>query len=177
MKVVRRPIYCLMIVGFVAMAMGCSSNHLRSDDIYADTAEFQISDDSKIEDTNEVRAVLDILYQYRSALVSKDFGTLNRLVSENYYENTGTTHTTEDDYGHAELANVFEKMAEYAEQIRYNVTVHSVVVEQSQAHIDYEFEYAYQYRIADEETWDAGMDVNRLELHREGDQWRIISGM
>lgn len=177
MMVVRRPIYWMVLVGFVAMAMGCSSNHLRSDDLYPDTVEFQLDEDSEIEDTAENREVLDILYQYRLALVNKDFGTLNRLVSENYYENAGTTHTTADDYGHGELADIYELMAEYADQIRYSVKVHEVVVDRNQAHIDYEFEYAYQYRVADEETWDAGLDVNRLELYREGGQWRIISGM
>ena len=173
----RRPRYWIVLGLVFALLTGCASNQLKGDDLYPNEEGFRIGEDAEVQDTPEVREVLDILFQYRTALVAKDFGTLNRLVSENYYENAGTTHTTADDYGYAELAEVFEMMAEYAEQIRYSVLVQDVSVRGNQAHIDFEFEYAFQYRIADEETWDAGLDVNRMELLRENGQWRIISGL
>lgn len=177
MIAIRRPWYGIVLAGLLAVMTGCASNHLDSDDLYPDEPGFQIGEDAEIADSPEVREVLEVLYQYRNALVSKDFGTLNRLVSENYYENAGTTHTTADDYGYVELGEVFEKMAEYAAQIRYRVTVQDVMVRERQAHVDFEFEYAFQYDIADKETWDAGVDVNRMEFLREGNQWRIVGGM
>ena len=125
----------------------------------------------------EARQIIDSLYRYRQALVGKDFGTLNRLVSENYYDNAGTTDTTTDDYGHSELEGVFELMAQHAEEIRYQIIVKEVEIDGARGAIDYEFEYAFQYLVGDKETWDAGSDVNRLEFAREGDEWRITSGM
>ena len=177
MMEIRRLFSWMVVVGILMITAGCASNGLASDDIYPEEPEFQFGEDADIQDTPEVREVVDVLFQYRQALIAKDFGTLNRLVSENYYENTGTTHTTADDYGHSGLAEVFEMMAEYAKEIRYSVTVQDVVVRDNQAHIDFEFQYAYQYQIADKETWDAGVDVNRMELHREGNAWRIVGGM
>lgn len=176
MGVQRQGIWWTMLL-LVVFLTGCASGHLRSDDLYPDEPSFRIADDAEIEDTAENREILDMLYRYRQALVGKDFGTLNRLISTSYYENAGTTHTTSDDYGYEQLSEVFEMMAEYAEEIRYHVIIQDVVVRNNQAHIDFEFEFAFQYRIADQEVWDAGVDVNRMEFLREGDVWRIISGM
>lgn len=173
----RRLICLMVLVGFVLTSIGCATNQVRSGDMYPDEPHFDISDDADIEDTPEVRDVIDVLYQYREAMITKDFGALNRLVSRDYYDNAGTTHTTDDDYGYDELADVFELMAEYARDVQYEVLIKDVVVDDYHAHIDYEFEYAYQYRVADQTTWDAGVDVNRLELQLEDDRWRIISGM
>ena len=177
MMAFRRLNLGLLVVGLSLLVVGCAGNHIRGDDLYADTPEFQIGEEAEIEDTADAREVLDVLYQYRHAMVSKDFGSLRRLVSEDYYDNAGTTHTTADDYGYDELSEIFEMMANHAQQIRYSVVVRDLVVDGNQAHIDFEYEYAYQYRLADKETWDAGRDVSRLELHREGDRWRIISGL
>lgn len=174
---VRWPLVGLLVTGLVVVSTGCASNQVQTGDLYPEEHNFQISEEAEIEDEPEVREVLDVLYRYRNAMVSKDFASLNRLVSEEYYENAGTTHTTEDDYGYDDLDEVFELMAEYAEEVQYEVLVQDVVVEDHRAHIDYEFEYAYQYQLADQETWDAGVDVNRLELQRENDRWRIIGGM
>ncbi len=177
MKIVGRLLTWMILVTFVGGAMGCASEHLRSDELYTDDSDFRIDADAEIRDTTEARQVLDVVYHYRQALVNKDFGTLNRLVSEDYYDNAGTTSTTVDDYGHGELTSIFEMMAQHAEQIRYEIIVKDVQVDGLRAHVDYEFQYAFQYRIGDKETWDAGSDVNRLEFNREGDQWRITSGM
>lgn len=177
MMAIRRLFYWVAIAGLVAMLTGCASNQVQGDDLYPDEPHFQISEDAEIRDDADAREVLDVLYRYREAMVSKDFGSLTRLVSQDFYDNAGTTHTTEDDYGYDELSEVFEMMAEYATQIQYEVIVKDVVVDDYRAHIDYEFEYAYQYEMADQETWDAGVDVNRLELQRENDRWRIISGL
>lgn len=175
----NRRLLSWLVIGVVvsAGAVGCASAYVQDDDVYPDDRHFEISEEAEIEDTPEVREVLDVLYRYREAMVTKDFGALNRLVSEHYYANAGTTHTTEDDYGYDDLDDLYELMAEYAEEIQYEVVVEDVVVDDYEAHVDYQFEYAYQYEVADQSTWDAGIDVNRLELEREGDRWRIVGGM
>ena len=52
-----------------------------------------------------------------------------------------------------------------------------VVVKGAEAFIDYEYRYAYQFKVGEEESWDAGVEVNRLELKRVNDQWKIVSGL
>lgn len=167
----------MILLLMVSGLMACASPHLRSDNIYSDDQAFLIDEEVQILDTKEHREVLEVLYNYRLALVAKDFGALNRLISADYYDNAGTTHTTADDYGREELNEIFEMMAQYAENIQYRVLVKGVVVDGARAHIDYEYRYSYQYKIGDEVTWDAGVDVNRLQLVLEQDRWRITSGL
>ncbi len=177
MQVLKRYIGWMIIAGFLWASLGCASSGLQTEDIYPDAMGFEIGEDAYVEDTPDVREVIDILYQYREALVAKDFGTLNRLVSEHYYHNAGNTSTTQDDYGQDGLPEIYELMAEYVQQVQYHVVIKEVVVEGDRAHIDYEFEYAFQFEVADSEAWDAGVDVNRLEMYREGGHWRITDGM
>lgn len=177
MMIIRRFFPLMILLVFSATSIGCAGNFIRGDELYPDDPHFSIDEQAQIEDTTDARQLLDVLFQYRRALVSKDFGTLLRLVSDDYYDNAGTTHTTADDYGRDELDEHFELLANYAQQIRYRIVVKDVQIDGGRAHIDYEFEYAFQYRIGDHETWDAGVDVNRVEFLREGERWRISSGM
>lgn len=174
---IRRGMSWIALFVAVFFFTGCGAKQLRSDDFYAEDPDFSIDEEAKIEDTTETREVLDVLWQYRQALVKKDFGTLNRLVSDDYYENAGTTGTTADDYSRADLDEIFEMMAQSAESIRYKIRVQDVQVQGGRAHVDYEFDYSFKYDVGDAETWDAGTDVNRIVMAREGERWRIVSGM
>lgn len=177
LKFSLRSLLGLTLLLVLLTTTACSPGYLRPNDIYPDDPAFQIDTEARIPDTVEARQALDVIAQYRVALVTKDFGTLNRLVSENYYDNAGTTHTTSDDYGIGELRAAFEVMAGHTESIQYKIIVKDLVFENQRAHIDYEYEYAYEYKVGDESTWDAGVEVNRLRLAREGDEWRIIGGL
>jgi hypothetical protein len=173
----RRYFSAMLLVVVVGALTACGSPHLRSDDMYGDESGFFIDDEATILDTPEHRQVLDVLHNYQQALVTKDFGSLNRLISEGYYDNAGTTHTTADDYGRNELNEVFEMMAQHVESIQYRIVVKDVRVEGQRAHVDYEYRYSYQYRVGEEVTWDAGVEVNRVQLALEQDVWRITSGL
>lgn len=168
-------VFPLLLV--LTLFVGCAGGQLTSDDIYPEDQDFLIDEEAEIVDSEDARAVLDVLYQYRRALVSKDFGAIGRLVSDDYYDNAGTTHTTADDYGREQLNEVFEMLAQHAEQIRYRVIVKDLEVDNHRAHIDFEYEYAYQYKVGDQDQWDAGADVMRMQLSREGDRWRITGGL
>jgi hypothetical protein len=166
----------LIVCAFGLMA--CGSGYLNTKDLgLEDDKEFFIDAESKIEDTEDARKVVRVMADYRRALVRKDFGAMRGLVSEDYYDNGATTSTTRDDYGHNQLGEVFELVAAHAEAIQYRVMVKDVRVTDDRATVDYEFRYAYQYRVGEELTWDAGVDVNRLEMRRAGDVWKIVSGL
>lgn len=169
----------LFLAGALTFASGCAGGYLTPDNLHPEDSGFSVDETSRITDTPKVRQVLEVLGQYRRAVVSKDIGALNRLVSSDYYDNAGSTDTTSDDYGHKDLSEVMELMSAHTESIRYSVVVKDVVLDQAngRAHIDYEFEYAYQYRVDDESRWDAGIDVNRMQLALEGDRWRIVGGL
>lgn len=165
---------------FVVAAMtltACGSEFINDDTLYTDDMDFSIDGESRILDTVESREVLDVLAKYRVAIVKKDFGTLNRLVSADYYDNASTTDTTRDDYGREGLSETFELMAQHAESIQYKLTVKGLEIDRGLAHVDYEYSYAYQYRVGDEVAWDSGTDVNRVQFKQVEGEWKIIAGL
>lgn len=175
----RRVLAATMIAAVAVVSVGCGNDYLRDEELYEDDPGFRIAEEANIPDRTEYREILDVLAHYKHAVVSKDFGTLRRLTSEDYYENAGTIDTTEDDYSADSLSAIFELMAERAEEIKFSVVVQEVDLdaERDRATIDYEYEFAYKYDVGEDSAWDAGADVNQLELMRENDQWRIIGGM
>lgn len=173
----QRLMPALILVWALIGLAGCSGQYIQADELYPNDPGFNIDEEAQIMDTTEARQALDVLAQYRRAVVEKDFGSLNRLVSEDYYDNAGTTDTTRDDYDAEKLSEVFEMMAEHAESITYKVMVKGVEVDKDRAFVDYEYEYAYQYGMGDDVKWDAGLEVNRLELIERGDGWEIVSGL
>lgn len=161
----------------VFLTVGCASQTIKGDELYGDVDGFRIGQEADIPDETEYREALDVLVQYRKALVQKDVGALKRLISKDYYDNAGSTDTTDDDYGHEKLPDIFEMLANYADEIKYNVTVKRVQFKHKRAMIDYEYEYAYKYDVGEKATWDAGVEVNRLELVTEDGRWKIASGL
>jgi hypothetical protein len=163
----------------VCLSVACGPSYLTTKTIgLEEEKDFVIDDEAKILDNDDTRKVTRIVAEYRSALVRKNFGTIRELIAEDYYDNAGTTSTTLDDYGHKELTGtVFEMVASHAENIQYRVTIKDVRVREDRASVDYEFRYAYQYRVGEEMTWDAGIDVNRIEMRKRNGDWKIISGL
>lgn len=155
----------------------CGPSYLVDDNFYAEDLDFRIDQEAKIEDTQAHRDVLDVIARYRVALVKKDVGALNGMIAADYYENAGTTHTTKDDYGQTQLGDVFEMMAQHSESIQYQITIKDMEVLKREAHVDYEYRYAYQYKVGEETSWDAGVDVNRVQLRQIEGQWKIVSGL
>lgn len=166
------------ILSVVALSVtGCGDQYIRADEIYQNDPGFNLAEDAEIPDTTESRKALDVLARYRQAVVQKDFGTLNRLVAQDYYDNAGTTDTTDDDYDAERLSEVFELMAKHTESITYKVMVKGVTIQKDRAFVDYEYEYSYQYKFGDDTQWDAGVDVNRLELVQLNGNYKIVSGL
>ena len=168
----------VFVVGLTAFSgVACGGEYIRSEELYAEDPGFEIDKEAEIPDTTANRQVLDVLAHYRQAVVKKDFGTLKRLISEYYYSNATTTDTTTDDYGAETLTEIFEMIAQRADEIRYDVLVKDVDVQKDRAFVDYQLTYAYKYEVGDKITWDADVDVNRLELIQENGKWRIVGGL
>mgnify|MGYP006291612633 CR=1 FL=1 len=175
----RRVIVAAGLVSAIVMVFGagCAGKHLKSDEAFEGQRGIRIGEKAKIRDKKKVREALDVVAQYQQAVAKKDFGTLKRLIADDYYDNAGTTDTTTDDYGGSKLPGIFEMMAKHADEIKFTVIVKRVQFKHERALIDYEYEYAYKYKVGDKPTWDAGVEVNRLELVPTNGKWRIASGL
>lgn len=169
----KKLLLMLVFAGFVS---ACGADYLRKES-YPEVDGFDIDQEAQIEDSAEHREVVAVLIEYRGALVNKDIGRLKRLIADDYYSNAGTTNTTSDDYGAGELPEVFELLSQHADEVKYDVVLKAVSVNGKKASVDYEYKYAYQYDVDGQPSWDAGVDLNRLEMEqREGD-WKIVSGL
>lgn len=175
-RVLPRLMCCLIVLTLLPLS-ACGPDYLKDDNYKVDDADFRIDGEAQIQDTKEHREILEMLASYRIAVVKKDFGALNRMVSTSYYDNATTTNTTKDDYGHPQLKSVFELMAAHTDSIQYRMTVKQMEVAPMEAHVDYEYRYTYQYTVGDEVSWDAGVEVNRLDLRKIQGEWKIISGL
>ena len=136
-----------------------------------------VSADAEIHDTPENREIVELVDNYRRALEDKDIGTLRRLISSDYYENAGTSHTTGDDYGYDGLTHVFELYAENVRQLRLSVLVREIEIRGDHANVYVDFVYNMLYVVEGQERWQVDRDLNRLELVREGAEWRVVAGL
>ncbi|MFB6265078.1 MAG: hypothetical protein ABEL76_15875 [Bradymonadaceae bacterium] len=172
---------CWMQWGALAFVLvagsACGSKYIKNDELYEDQPAFRIDKKAEIRDNTRNRKVLDVLARYRRALVEKDFGALKRLIAEDYYDNGGTTATTDDNYGREKVVASFERLANYAEDIEYKVTVKDLTYERNRAKLRYEYEYAYKYTVGEKPSWDAGVELNELEVVQKDGSWKIVSGL
>lgn len=172
---------CLIALLFlVGMTTACGQTMLtdKTYEVAAEDRDFRIDKEAKISDTEEAREVLNVLAEYRRSLVRKDFAGVKRLIAEDYYDNGSTTNTTKDDYDGKALPELFEHIAKHTESIQYQVTVKTVSFKHKRAFVSYEYRYAYQYKVGDESSWDAGVEVNQLELVRDkAGAWKIQTGL
>jgi len=171
------PWVIVLVSASVLSSGACASQTIRDEELYDEQKGFRIADEAEISDNEKNRKVLNVVARYQRALTNKDFGTLRSLIAADYYDNSGTTDTTEDDYGADRLPEIYELMAQHAEEIKYDITIQRVHYERRRALVEYEYEYSYKFEVDDKPSWDAGFDVNQLELVSADGGWKIVSGL
>ncbi len=75
-------------------------------------------DELRVRNTEDNAALTDLMQAYSDALEALDMDAVRALVSEEYYENGGTTDTTMDDYGQEGLA----PMLSIEQQVKFVMT-------------------------------------------------------
>lgn len=147
---------------------GCAGRFLEGDIIHAE---------AKIRSTPENVDVMHLVDTYRQAMEAVDVDMLRSLISQDYYENAGTTNTTDDDYGHEGLESIFNILTQHVKEARLNVKIRDIRVYDDRADVVFEYAYTMLYQVGDTKRWQTERDVNRIQLHREDDAWLIVSGL
>ena len=164
-------LHSIISASLLALALGVGCGPALIDDSSV------IAEDAEITDTPEHRAIIELVDNYRRALEDKDIGTLRRLISSDYYENAGTNHSTMDDYGYDGLNHVFDLYSENVRQLRLSVLVREIELQGDRANVYVDFVYNMLYVVEGQERWQVDRDLNRLELVREGTDWRVVAGL
>lgn len=173
-----------------ALTIGCATGRIPNTDLA---------------DTSDNRAVVNFCERYRRAVEAKDARTLLSLASPNYYEDAGTPRG-EDDYGFDGLQRLLTAWVDDVREVRYEMRYRRIQADPEHPNrllVDYTYSSSYTLRRPesmitddthrstlhidpvrntasvrqDDEVWYRRVADNRLELERNGDEFRIVSGM
>lgn len=158
----------LFSIALFALTAACGGQYVESP---------VLDSEARIRRSDDAEAITSLMEEYARALDGLDLAAVRSLVSADYYENAGTTDTTRDDYGFDEVEAMFTMLSEHVEDIDVDIAVRDVVVEGDNADVLFEYTLRMRYVVADEAHWETERDVNRFQLQREPEGWKIISGL
>jgi hypothetical protein len=153
----------------VCSVLGCSHNFIPN---------------TQVEDSDFNRSVIAYCEDYRRAVERRNPEALLRMADPRYYEDGGTVDTSDDldlEGLRAYLNDNFRKTT----QIRYEIFYRDISFGRAnQIYVDYTYSASYKVPVPAEpgaaplpDVWRRRVADNRLELVRDGEKYRILSGM
>jgi hypothetical protein len=130
-----------------------------------------------VQDTGENREIITFCERYRHAMEDRDVGELLKLMSPGYFEDGGNVKSDDDaDYAAIRdfLTGDFLKATGIRYEIRYRRVTHT---ETNHIFVDYTYAAAWKVPGVKTEEWHHQVADNRLDLVRDGDSFKIVSGM
>jgi hypothetical protein len=128
-------------------------------------------------DTPSNREVYQIIHRARQALQERDAATLLSLISTRYFEDNGTVDPR-DDYGYTELKErLLKDSMDTAKEVYVSFDVHEIVAHGDYAYADVRYTSRTRLDLPAGRLWDTHGDFDRIELRREDQSWKIISGL
>jgi hypothetical protein len=130
-----------------------------------------------VEDSIENREVVSFCERYREAVEERNVGVILNLASQRYFDDNGTP-TGEDDLDYRKLADKLAVWRESVLDVRYEIRYRRIAFVRDRILVD--FTYTGSFRVGTGEgndRWSRRLADNRLVLTREGEDFRIISGL
>lgn len=132
---------------------------------------------TQVDDSDFNRQVIAFCEDYRRAVEKRNIATLLRLADPKYYEDGGNVDTS-DDLDYAGLKDYLETQFRETRAIRYEIFYRDVTIgRQNQVFVDYTYSASYKVPSKSGDVWRRRVADNRLELVRDGEKFRILSGM
>ncbi len=130
-----------------------------------------------IADTANNREIYQLVGHVRQALQERDAPALLAMVSSRYFEDNGTVDPR-DDYGYVELKEkLLKDSLDTAKEVYISFDVHEIVVEGNYAYADVRYSSRTRLDLPAGRLWDTHGDFDRIEFAREGNTWKIMSGL
>ncbi len=156
-----RPLLFLWVLPAVLAVPGCGGAVIPNTDV---------------PDSGENREVVDFVEQYRHAVEERSPSQILRLVSERYFDDNGTP-TTEDDMDYDALREHFARWGDDVIDVRYEMRYRRVTFAPDRIFVDFTYTGSFKVRDVEGERWSRRLADNRIEIVREDDELRIISGL
>jgi hypothetical protein len=154
----------LSLVAFLTAVSvsGCSKTYIPNTDV---------------QDTGENRGIITFCEKYRHAIEDRDAGALLKMMSPAYFEDAGNVKGSDDaDFEKIRefLMGDFLKTKGVRYEIRYRRITHT---ETNHIWVDYTYAGAWKIPGLKDEEWHHQVADNRLDLVRDGDSYKIVTGM
>jgi hypothetical protein len=130
-----------------------------------------------VEDNEFNRKVVDFCEGYRHAVERRNVGMLLKLADQKYYEDGGTSDTS-DDLDYAGLKEYLDGKFRDVKAIRYEIRYREVTRGRNeQVYVAFTYSASYKIPTAKGDVWRRRVADNRLELLPDGENFRILAGM
>ena len=152
----------LLLVLAACSTLGCSHQYILNTDV---------------EDTDFNRKVVDYCEQYRHAVEQRNTARLLKMAAPSYYEDGGNVDAS-DDLDYAGLQKYLTEQFNQALAIRYEVHYRNVTEgRKDTVLVDFTYSASYKVPTAHGDVWRRRVADNRMALAKEGEGFRILSGM
>lgn len=158
-------------VGFVFFVFSCSST--------------KYIKDTKIEDTETNREIIDRMFEFREAFEHRDSTKLLSMVSRSYYADAGTFGNASDDYKFDVLKAYLEQNLSRIKDMKYNFTIKEVYPAQKNlpkgqlpTRMIVNLKYTVSLEIITNlgEMWQRKTGEKQFELQKEQGKWMFLTG-
>ncbi|WP_309889195.1 nuclear transport factor 2 family protein [Archangium sp.] len=131
---------------------------------------------TQIPDTEDSRAILKVMEQYRTAVEARDTKTLQQLVSKSFRDNAGTDDP-EDDLTYDNLPQALPALFSRLESPRVDLEVRQVDVRKNGvATVIYYWNASWRVPgLLDRPQRES--ELEQMVLQKEDGQWRIVTGL
>lgn len=131
---------------------------------------------TEIEDTEENRAIIDVVEEYKNAVEAMDTDAILALVSPNFYENNGNIDES-DDYDKKGLEQNLRANFGRTQRIQLILRIDDVGVEERSAFAELYYQIRAQNEYPSGTKWETGSDRTRITFERVDDRWMIVAGL
>ena len=129
-----------------------------------------------VPDTAENREIVDFIEGYRHAVEERNPAGVLRLVSERYFDDNGTPGA-DDDIDYDTLREHFQRWEGDVIDVRYEMRYRRITFEPDRVFVDFTYTGSFKVRDVEGERWSRRLADNRIEIVREDQHFRIISGL
>jgi hypothetical protein len=150
------------VAPLVAGALGCNHKNIPN---------------TRVEDTEANREVIDFVEKYRHAVEERDVAVLLHMASEFYYDDMGTP-TGEDDVDYDALKAALGRLRSDVIAARYQISYRGLTyVTDQRMLVDLLYTGWFKVNTPDGPQWRRRLEPHRIVVAREDGNLRIVSGM
>ena len=131
---------------------------------------------TEIRDTPDNRAIIAVVDAYRKAFDTRNTDAVMALVSPYYYDDSGTVDPS-DDVDYKALPGVLRDTFSRITQVRIEFGITEIIVNGNKGQADLFYDAKYRVMTPRHEIPKRDTDIQRLLFQRDGQDWKIISGL